>query len=152
MVFEGELVIVLNNPESPEECIHFARTVFEFPESTLVICGAPPSMKKPVEEVNKIAREYGRSVLTAPDWAAAVEMFRPEKVFFFNHKVKRNLEGGKIAEPLKGDKTVAIVFGTAPMKGMEAIGLKTQLTLPTAVGITLYLVGEALNPAGPSMI
>ncbi|MFH0962265.1 MAG: RecB-family nuclease [archaeon] len=152
MVFEGELVIVLNEPASEEELVFFARTVFEFPSPTFVICNSPPSVKKGVAEVNRIAGNMGRSVLIVPDWGAAIEMFKPERVFYFDHKVTRGLDVRKIAEPLKADKTVVIVFGTAPLKGMEHLGLESELLLPTAVGIAIYLVQEALNPATPTLV
>ncbi len=149
MVFEGELVIVLNEPYDREECLAFSKTVFEFPATTFVLCNVPPSSAKTVEEVNVIATTLGRSVLSVPHWSEVVEMFRPEKTFYFDNKVKRHIEAGKLSEPLKADKVVVIVFGSLPVKGINHIGLSHKLSLPAAVSIVLYLIEEALNPAGP---
>lgn len=150
MVFEGELVIVLNSPENSEECELFARTVFEFPAATLVICNPPASLKKTVDAINKKAGEMGRSLLTAPDWAAVTELFRPDKVSYYNHRARKRLEVTKIVEPLKSDKAVCVVFGSSPGKDAEQIGLIVDLTLPRAAAVIIYAVQEGLNPAGLS--
>jgi SpoU rRNA methylase family enzyme len=149
LVFEGELVIVLNSSANEEEAMDFARNVFEFPAATLVLCNTPPSLKSVAEAINKRAGELGRSVLTAPDWPAVVQLFRPDRTFYFNHRNKRHLDVGKMIEPLKSDKTVAVVFGSPVGKEAEIFGLETEVNLPAAASIILYAMQEALNPAGP---
>ncbi len=115
-----------------------------------MICAAAISLKKVLEEINKKAAELGRSALVAPDFEAVKQLFRPDKVAYFNHKTRKRLDVGKIVEPLKTDKTVLLVFGSPVGKEVENIALEIEVNLPSAVSIVLYAVREGLNPVGPT--
>lgn len=133
---EGHLVVVLNAPEGRAELINFARTVFDFPAASLVICTSEPGMEAALNLVHRIAYSDGRSFMSVARFEEAMELFRPERVVYVDASRKKRLEADGMRDDLKAGKTIALVFGT-PVVG-ERIGLEMNLNGAASAAVVLY--------------
>lgn len=135
---EGHLIVVLNAPESRAELINFARTVFDFPAASLVICTSDPRMKAALTLVHRIAYAKGRSFMSVAHFEETLELFRPELIVYADTSRNGRLEMDEIKDTLANpESTVALVFGS-PVVG-HRIGLEMNLNgAAPAAAIVLY--------------
>ena len=140
MVLQGNLVIVLNEPKTSNECTEFARAVFEFPQDCFIICKKEQDQgefKSALKDLNKSAAADGRNLLIVEEVKDVLDLYKPEVTFHVDSNKKEKFDPHNLVHALYGGKFVMLVFGEKP-QGIERIGIEFPLHSSALVTVVLY--------------